>query len=108
MTSHQILDIGSCGLHVINGAYKAGHTATRWDLVTFLRSCYNLFKSVPARRADYVLMTGSKQFPMKFCSVRWLENSKVISRALVVLPNLAKFVEGSTKAKKRPTCSAMT
>ncbi|XP_040359009.2 uncharacterized protein LOC120844468 [Ixodes scapularis] len=37
--SHQILDIGSCGLHVINGAYKAGHTATRWDLVTFLRSC---------------------------------------------------------------------
>lgn len=104
--SHQILDIGSCGLHVINGAYKAGHTATRWDLVTFLRSCYNLFKFVPARRADYVLMTGSKQFPMKFCSVRWLENSKVISRALVVLPNLAKFVEGSTKAKKRPTCSS--
>ncbi|KAH6946523.1 hypothetical protein HPB50_013786 [Hyalomma asiaticum] len=28
-----ILDIGSCGLHVINGAYGAGHVASGWDLV---------------------------------------------------------------------------
>ncbi|KAH6948262.1 hypothetical protein HPB50_023313 [Hyalomma asiaticum] len=39
-----ILDIGSCGLHVINGAYKAGHVASGWDLVSLLRSAYNLFK----------------------------------------------------------------
>ncbi|XP_049275212.1 uncharacterized protein LOC125759844 [Rhipicephalus sanguineus] len=31
-----ILDIGSCGLHVINGAYKAGHVVSGWDLVSFL------------------------------------------------------------------------
>ncbi|KAH8019423.1 hypothetical protein HPB51_019396 [Rhipicephalus microplus] len=31
-----ILDIGSCGLHAINGAYKAGHVASAWDLVSFL------------------------------------------------------------------------
>ncbi|KAH8010003.1 hypothetical protein HPB51_024353 [Rhipicephalus microplus] len=28
-----ILDIESCGLHAINGAYKAGHVASGWDLV---------------------------------------------------------------------------
>ncbi|KAG0440238.1 hypothetical protein HPB47_016359, partial [Ixodes persulcatus] len=38
--------------------------------------------------------------------VRWLENGKVITRALQVLPNLAKFVECSTKGNKRPTCSS--
>ncbi|KAH8034074.1 hypothetical protein HPB51_019429 [Rhipicephalus microplus] len=104
--SHNILDIGSCGLHVMNGAYKAGHAATGWDVIGFLRSSYNLFKCVPARRADYVTFTGSALFPLKFCAVRWLENGKVIIRALELLPNLLKFVEGSVKAKKQPTCSS--
>lgn len=104
--SHNILDIGSCGLHVMNGAYKAGHAATGWDVIAFLRSSYNLFKCVPARRADYVTFTGSALFPLKFCAVRWLENGKVITRALEVLPNLVKFVECSVKAKKQPTCSS--
>ncbi|KAH8033255.1 hypothetical protein HPB51_008654 [Rhipicephalus microplus] len=49
-----ILDIESCGLHAINGAYKADHVASSWDLVSFLRSAYNLFKCVPARHADFV------------------------------------------------------
>ncbi|KAH8040727.1 hypothetical protein HPB51_012042 [Rhipicephalus microplus] len=56
--SRNILDIESCRLHVMNGAYKAGHAATGWDVIGFLRSSYNLFKCVPARRADYVTFTG--------------------------------------------------
>ncbi|KAG0412027.1 hypothetical protein HPB47_010844 [Ixodes persulcatus] len=36
-TNHQILDIGSCGLHVVNGAFKAGHAATHWDLVVVVK-----------------------------------------------------------------------
>lgn len=68
--SHNILDIGSCGLHVMNGAYKAGLAATGWDVIGFLRSSYNLFKCVPARHADYVTFTGSALFPLKFCAVR--------------------------------------
>ncbi|XP_075534296.1 uncharacterized protein LOC142568085 [Dermacentor variabilis] len=34
----QILDIGSCGLHVVNGAFKTGHAATGWQLLEFLRA----------------------------------------------------------------------
>ncbi|KAH6935107.1 hypothetical protein HPB50_003423 [Hyalomma asiaticum] len=102
-----ILDIGSCGLHVINGAYKAGHVASGWDLVSFLRSTYNLFKCVPARRADFVSLTGCSKFPMKFCAVRWPENSTVICRALEILPHLIVFVQQcKEKAHKRPTCSS--
>ncbi|KAM7281494.1 hypothetical protein ISCGN_006217 [Ixodes scapularis] len=77
-TNHQILDIGSCGIQVVSGAFKAGHAATHWDLVVFLCGSYNLFKCVPARRADYIHFTGSALFALKFCSVRWLKNSKVI------------------------------
>ncbi|XP_065306041.1 uncharacterized protein [Dermacentor albipictus] len=34
--SRQILEIGSCGLHVVHGAFKTGHAATGWNLVVFL------------------------------------------------------------------------
>lgn len=104
--TQKMLDIGSCGLHVVNGAFRTGHNVTNWHIVVFLRSIYNLFKNVPARRADYVSLTGSTLFPLKFCSVRWLENSKVIARALQVLPNLVAYVDHSVKEKKAPTCSS--
>ncbi|KAG0434152.1 hypothetical protein HPB47_019320 [Ixodes persulcatus] len=42
---------------------------------------------------------------MVCCLGSWPENGKVITRALRVLPNLAKIVEYSTKADKRPTGS---
>ncbi|KAH8008727.1 hypothetical protein HPB51_003374 [Rhipicephalus microplus] len=100
-----ILDIGSCSLHAINGAYKAGHVASGWDLVSLLRSAYNLFKCIPARRADFVSFTGCSKFSLKFCAVRWLENSTVICRALEILPHLIVFVQQcKEKAHKRPTC----
>ncbi|XP_075556329.1 uncharacterized protein LOC142588454 [Dermacentor variabilis] len=106
--SRQILEIGSCGLHVVHGAFKTGHAATGWNLVVFLRSIYNLFKYVPARRADYIRITASTSFPLKFCAVRWLENSMVISRALQVLPHLIKYVECSAKDKSKPKCTSFT
>ncbi|XP_077511308.1 uncharacterized protein LOC144121784 [Amblyomma americanum] len=106
--SHKILDIGSCGLHIVNGAFKTGHSATHWDLVAFLRGSYNLFKCAPARRADYTRYTGSVVFPLKFCPVRWLENRKVISRALDIIPNLLKYVECSKEAKKPPACASFS
>lgn len=61
---------------------------------------------MPARRADYIHFTGSAPFPLKFCPVRWLENSKVIFRALDVIPNLVKFVKCSKEAKKTPACAS--
>nr|XP_050024822.2 uncharacterized protein LOC126519248 [Dermacentor andersoni] len=102
----QILDVGSCGLHVVNGAFKTGHAATGWQVVEFLRAMYNLFKCVPARRAEYARITGSNIYPLKFCSVRWLENVRVISRALEVLPYLKVYVESCRNENKRPTSAS--
>ncbi|XP_070386228.1 uncharacterized protein [Dermacentor albipictus] len=102
----QILDVGSCGLHVVNGAFKTGHAATGWQLVEFLRAMYNLFKCVLARRAEYARITGSNIYPLKFCSVRRLENVRVISRALEVLPHLKVYVESCQNENKRPTSAS--
>ncbi|KAH8022458.1 hypothetical protein HPB51_024557 [Rhipicephalus microplus] len=104
--NQNIVDIGSCGLHVVSGAFKTGHNVTKWNTVVFLRSLYNLFKNVPARRADYVNFTGSILFPLKFCSVRWLENGKALARALQVLPNVVKYVEHVKKEKKLQACGS--
>lgn len=103
----QILDVRSCGFHVVNGTFKTGHAATRWQLVEFLWAIDNLFKCVPARHAEYAHITGSNVYSLKFCAVQWLENVSVISRALEVLPYLKAYIESCQNKNKRPT-SAIT
>ena len=49
-----MLSLGSCGLHVLHGAYSTGRTGTNWDLDKSLKNCFGKFKKAPARRADYL------------------------------------------------------
>ncbi|KAJ8672178.1 hypothetical protein QAD02_003437 [Eretmocerus hayati] len=79
-----LLELGSCGLHVVHGAFKDGMVATKWDLVNYSRSLYYLFRDYPARRAIYIHYSGSETFPQKFCGVRWVENIGVMERAIEV------------------------
>lgn len=88
----QILDIGTCSLHIINGAYKTAHNKINWKLNDFLRALYRLFKNYPSRRGVYKQITNSSVFPKKFCAVRWTENSSVIQRCLEMLPHLRQYV----------------
>lgn len=105
--SPEMLDLGSCGLHTVNCAFKAGFVCTEWKLIDFLRALYNLFKDVPARRALYTSLTASELFPKKFCAIRWVENSSVAQRALDILPFVVKFVTAVEKDKKlMPLCNS--
>lgn len=106
VNSPVILDLGSCGLHTVHNAFRAGIKATKWDIVSYLRSLYNLFKHVPARRADYTHYSNSKVFPKKFCDVRWVENVAVSARAIEILTYVIKYVEGVKKDKKEPKCDS--
>ena len=45
-----------------------------WQVSSFLSSLYYLFKDAPARREDFVTISGSSLMPLKFVSHRWLEN----------------------------------
>lgn len=97
----QIMNIGSCGLHVMHGAFKHGCTASEWQIDSFLKSIYTLFHETPARREDFEKKTASVIFPKKYCQHRWLENVPVVERALEFLPNLKKYVE-AVKKKELP------
>lgn len=94
----KILDLGTCGLHIIHGALQHGHKSTAWKVDVVLRAMYGIFKDSPARRANFMEITGSSEFPLKFCSVRWVENVNVCERALKVFDNVKKYIEFSKKA----------
>lgn len=102
----EIIDFGSCGIHTVHNAFKSALMSTGWDLPRFLRAMYNLFKDVPARRGLYIRLTKSEIFPLKFCSIRWLENSAVAQRAIEVLPHLKTFVDQVVKEKCAPTSAS--
>lgn len=94
-----LLNTGSCGIHVVHGAFKDGCDAAGWTVQKTLSSLYWLFKDSPARREDYIRITGSSVFPLKFCQHRWLENVSVAERALEVWPHIVKYIN-AVKAKK--------
>ena len=73
----KILNISSCGLHVVHGAFCTGCQATEWKIEGLLRALWYLFHDTPARRDDYKQVTGSAMFPVKFCATQWIEDDRV-------------------------------
>ena len=94
-----IVSIGSCGLHILHGAFKDAFVSTEWNLDDFFKSLYWLFKDCPARREDYTRITGSSSFPPKFCKHRWVENKSVAEAALLIIPDMKKFVQAVETGK---------
>jgi len=99
-TEEKLLHIGSCGLHVINGAFQTGHQQSGWKINGVLRAMYRLFKDVPARRALFTELTGCKTFPKKFCQIRWTANASVADAALKLYDSVCKFVKEERKLPK--------
>jgi hypothetical protein len=92
-SENSLIDLGTCVLHIVHGAYKTAHGNCGWNINKFLRSIYYHFKDFPSRRADYIFHTNSNIFPLKMCSIRWVENAGVIERALKILPFLKKYID---------------
>ena len=88
-----MLQIGCCGLYVVHGAFQTGHKKAGWKVNETLRGMHRLFKDSPARRSDYTEVTCSTQFPLKFCTTRWVENVSVSQRAIAVVDNIKKYVK---------------
>lgn len=91
-----LINIGSCGLHIIHNSFKAaGVVATGWDVSSLLSSPYRLFKDSPARREDFVNVSssGSSLMPLKFCNHLWLKNVPVGERAVQIWIRIEAFVK---------------
>ena len=80
--NRNLINLGSCGLHIVHGAFKKGADALSWNADSFISSAYWLFKDSPARREDYCKAIGVENplMPEKFCKTRWVENVTVTER----------------------------
>lgn len=78
MASVKMLQTGSCGLHVLHNAFRAGCMASHFDLEEFLSRLYSLFEDCPARREDFIEVTGQNKFPLKFCAHRYYAQNPCI------------------------------
>ena len=67
---HQLIDMGSCSLHIIHGALHTGEIRSEWDLKHILKESYEMLHDSPARREDYECVTGSEMYPLSLCSTR--------------------------------------
>ena len=77
----KMIDIGTCGLHVVHGAFKCGTESTDWNIKETLKGSHQLLHDIPARQADYVSLTQSSEYPLFFCATRWVEDKKVSDSA---------------------------
>lgn len=104
----KLIDIGTCGLHVIHGAFRAGFTATGWKIDSILKSLFYVFDESPARRADFTTYTGCEVFPLSFCGTRWIDDRPVAERAIELWPHVTKYVNiiNSGPKSKIPKCAS--
>ena len=98
------LDIGSCSLHILHGAFQTGIMKPGWEIGKILKALYKIFNESPARRDVYLHEGTSEVFPMKFCSTRWIEDQPVADRALEVWSSVVSTVKHwqSLSKSKRP------
>ena len=77
----KMIHIGTCGLHVVHGAFKCGIDSADWNIKETLKGSHQLLHDTPACRADYVSITQSSEYPLFFCATRWVEDKKVSDSA---------------------------
>ena len=75
----QLLDIGSCSLHVIHGAFWKGMNKTNWGIDSILKALHNLFDKSLAK---------------------WLEDKKVADRALEIRSHITTYISEILKKLK--------
>ncbi len=102
-----LLNLGSCGLHIVHNSFRTGMSATGWDVPAFLSAIYNLLKDAPARREDFINTTSIGILPLKFTSHRWLENVSVCERAILLYDSIKTYVHAANmKEVTTPKCQS--
>ena len=79
-----LIDVGSCPLHVISRAFQTGSMASSWNLKEILKAEWQIIHDTPARREDFMSVTSSRVFTLPFCATRWVENKKAANRAILI------------------------
>ena len=67
---HQLINIGSSGLHAIHDDFKTSAENAECNIKETLKGAFQVFRNSPARRDDFESMTGMKVYPLLFCAAR--------------------------------------
>ena len=86
-------EIGSCGLHIVHGAFKTGVIATNWELDKVFLAMLKLLNDSPARRDVYKTVNGTNEFLLHFCKTYWVEDEPVAACAIDVWPNIVQLIK---------------
>ena len=107
-----LLEMGSCGLHVLHGVYKTAQSVTSRKLDKFIKNSFSIFKKSPARRAaslkcNYLFLSHEGKdtsyfFPLKYCEHRWLENWNAIGRIVELLLYIKQYLKELKEKKAFP------
>ena len=65
-----LINVGSCCLHVVHGAFRSGVIKTELGNDSVLKAVHDLFDESPAKREDYIKVNGSEMFALPFCGHR--------------------------------------
>ena len=95
MEFSRLIHIGTCGLHTFHNAFSHGAKASSWKLKELLSTMYKIFDENPSRWADYESLTSAtdKDYALKFCSHRWIENELVARRAQKIWCKYVEIIE---------------
>ena len=47
-----LINVGSCGLHVVHGAFRSCALKTKWGVDSILKTLYKLFDEFPTKKED--------------------------------------------------------
>lgn len=104
---HKLINIGTCGLHVLHYAFQDGVKVSVWEICSLLKSVFYIFLESPTRKEDFFTVTNSKIRPLQFCGPRWLENTSAAERLLLIWPHVNDYIKAcknGTTAK--PLCKS--
>ena len=57
-----LTDIGVCQLHAMYGGFQTGAVKSAWNVHKILKAVWQILHDSPARRDDYISVTGSSSF----------------------------------------------
>ena len=101
---HKLVDIGTCNLHIVSGAFKTGAEKTEWKVHKTMKGSWQIFHDTPVRREDYINITSSTEFPMFFSATRWVENQEPANRLISIWPNIKQLWNWCCRQKgKQPS-----
>ena len=102
-----LVNTGSCSLHIAHGSFSTTSKKTYWNLEASLKSFDKNFKDSPACRADYLELNGLNEmhdqmcssylFPMENCGHRWLENILVLNCIIKILRKIKSLFKRDKK-----------